>query len=102
MVEHPSYPQGRASALPAFGTRAERQDYKLVEHLRAVRLQGDDAMTALEQYDPDFSLKLAACRETLEAEALLAEWLQRRINVLERTQAELKRAWGEARTSGCS
>ena len=94
-MDKPKYPQGRASALPSYGKHSERQDYELVEHLRAVRVQGDESMTAIEQYDPDFSLKLAACREQPEAEALLEEWLQRRVAVLERTRTELKRVWQE-------
>ena len=95
MTTHSLYRHGRVSALPT-GGQGGRADYQLVEKLRAIREQGDEAMTALEQYDPEFSLKLAACREPADAEALLADWLGRRTDALKRTEAELLRLWREA------
>ena len=95
MTTHPLYEHGRTSALPG-GDRPGRPDYDLVAHLRAVRTAGDEAMTAVEEYDPDFSLKLSNCRSLEAAEALLAEWLDRREAALRHTQAELHRVWVEA------
>ena len=99
MTTRPLYPHGRASALPPSVTHPGKPDYDLVAHLRAIRADGDEAMTATEEYDPNFSLKLAACTEAAEAESLLTGWLQRRIEALTRTQAELRQAWQHAQTS---
>ncbi len=90
------YPHGRASALPG-GTHPGKLDYDLVAHLRAVREDGDEAMIAAEEYDPNFSLKLSECTDDAAAEALLGAWLERRAAVLRRTQDELRRTWREAR-----
>lgn len=85
------YKEGRASALS--GTT----NYELVERLRTLRESGDAAMWAAEEYDPNFSLKLAAALDEASADALLAEWLQRRLDVLTRTRNELRAAWHDAR-----
>jgi hypothetical protein len=74
----------------------DKADYDLVAHLRALRSDGDEAMTAAEKYDQYFSLKLAACMDAAEAEVLLIGWLQRRVDTLTRTQAELRQAWQHA------
>jgi|GEM_PF-5246098 len=87
-TEH--YQGGRASALS--GTT----NYQLVEHLRSLRESGHSAMWAVEEYDPNFSLKLAATSDEASADALLAEWLQRRVDVLTRTQNELRITWRDA------
>lgn len=99
MTTRPLYPHGRASTLGPGGTRPGKTDYDLVTHLRAIRTDGDEAMTAAEEYDPDFSLKLAACTDAAEAERLLAAWLERRVDTLTRTQAELRQAWQQAHGS---
>lgn len=53
-------------------------------------------MTALEEYDPDFSLTLSECHDKEEASRLLDSWFQRRTNVLRKTQARLEEAWQKA------
>lgn len=94
MTTHPLYPQGRASALPsASGEHPAPTDYELVKRLRYVRADGDEAMTAVEEFDPDFSLKLSACGDPAAADALLADWLRHRTEVLERTQRRLRETW---------
>lgn len=98
MTSRPLYPGGRASALTGV-SHAGRTDYDLVSHLRAIRTDGDEAMFAVERYDPDFSLKLAASSGADAAEKLLAEWLERRIAMLKRTQTELRRVWSEAKAN---
>ena len=97
MTTRPLYPHGRASTLAPAATHPGRTDYDLVAHLRAIRADGDEAMTAAEEYDPDFSLKLAACTDATEAATVLAAWLARRVDTLTRTQAELRQAWQQAR-----
>jgi hypothetical protein len=96
------YPRGRLGA-PVAGPHGERPvhlDHALVERLRAIRAEGDEAMTAAEQYDPDFSVKLSACTQEADAVKLLTDWLERRITVLKKTQAELKHVWQEATEAG--
>jgi hypothetical protein len=102
MTTRPLYLQGRASA-PSSGMgchpdgRAGRPDYDLIIRLRAIRALGDEAMTAAEEYDPNFALKLSACFIEDDADRLLDAWLSRRVAVLRRTQAELRRVWQDAR-----
>lgn len=98
MEDENLYPRGRLGA-PVAGPHGERPvhlDHVLVERLRAIRVKGDEAMTAAEQYDPDFSVKLSACTQEADAAKLLTEWLERRITVLKKTQAELKHVWHKA------
>lgn len=103
MTSNPHYPTGRASAPTAdVGIVTQdghipRPDYDLIERLRAVRANGDEAMQAAEQYDPNFSLKLSACEAPGDAEALLDAWLDHRVAALRRTQSELRRVWQEGR-----
>jgi hypothetical protein len=102
MTTRPLYPQGRASApSSAMGCypdgRAGRPDYDLIVRLRAVRALGDEAMTAAEEYDPNFALKLSACFIKDDADRLLDEWLSHRVAVLRRTQAEFRRVRENAR-----
>ena len=102
MTTRPLYPKGRASAPPfTVGAspdgHAGRPDYDLIARLRAVRASGDEAMTAAEEYDPNFALKLSACFIEDDADRLLDTWLSRRVAVLRRTQAELRRVWQDAR-----
>lgn len=99
MATRPLYPHGRASALGPAGTHPGKTDYDLVAHLRAIRADGDEAMTAAEEYDPNFSLKLAACTDAAEAESLLAAWLKRRVDTLTQTQGELRHAWQQVHAS---
>ena len=99
MTTRPLYPHRRASTLPA-GQQVGKPDYDLVAHLRTMRVNGDEAMTAVEQYDPHFSIKLSACMMADDAEALLAAWFERRVSVLLRTQEELRHAWQSARQDG--
>ncbi len=56
MIIRPLYTRGRASApmTGPDGGRPCRPDYDLIAHLRPIRAEGDEAMTAVEQYDPDF------------------------------------------------
>lgn len=84
------YKSGRASAFSG------NTNYELVEHLRTLRESGDAAMFAVEEYDPDFSLKLAEAADATSAEGLLSEWLKRRINVLEQTRQKMREAWKQA------
>lgn len=102
MTTRPLYPQGRASApSSAMGChpdgRAGRPDYDLIGRLRAIRALGDEAMTAAEEYDPNFALKLSACFNEDDADRLLDQWLSHRVAVLRRTQAEFRRVWHDAR-----
>ena len=98
MTTRPLYEHGRASSLGhAPGEHPGRTDYDLVQHLRAIRESGDEAMTAAEQYDPDVCLHLSACHAEAEVDKVLAEWLERRLAVLKRTSVEFKRVWTNAR-----
>jgi hypothetical protein len=81
------YPDGHAG----------RPDYDLIVRLRDVRTLGDEAMTAAEEYDPNFALKLSACFIKDDVDRLLDEWLSHRVAVLTRTQAEFRRVWENAR-----
>lgn len=100
MTTRPLYPSGRLSApIRKPGEHAGPPDYDLIARLRTVREQGDDAMTAVEQYDPDFSVKLSACTEITSAEQMLDEWLSRRLDVLRRTQSQLRDLWQSTRQS---
>lgn len=102
MEDENLYPRGRLGA-PVAGPHGERLanlDHALIARLRAVRVEGDEAMTAAEQYDPDFSVKLSACTREADASKLLTDWLERRITVLKKTQAELKHVWQEAIEGG--
>ena len=94
------YPAGRASALCNPLKKAPLPSPDLIDHLRAVRESGDRAMTAVEQYDPDFSLKLSACTDEAAAERLLEDWLARRFAVLKRTQSDLRKVWRTAHSTG--
>jgi len=98
MTTRPLYPHGRASA-PNWQPTSEhpgRPDYDLIAYLRAAREEGDEAMKAAEQYDPDFSVKLSTCADGADAEKLLGEWLVRRLDVLKRTQRRLREVWQSA------
>lgn len=98
MASRTLYPRGRLS-VPVSGPHGERHvhfDHSLIAHLREARTQGDNAMTAAEQYDPDFSVKLSACTEEADANRLLDEWLEHRLAVLKRTQGHLRDLWHEA------
>ena len=98
MTSRQLYPHGRLSApMRGAGEHAGRPDYDLIARLRGVREQGDEAMTAVERYDPDFSVKLSACTDTSSAERMLAEWFARRADVLTRTQSQLRELWQSAR-----
>ena len=98
MVTQPLYQRGRLSApiTGPHGERPGRADYDLIAHLRQVRTQGDDAMTAAEQHDPDFSVKLSACKDVVDANELLDAWLEHRVTVLKQVQADLRRVWEAA------
>ncbi|GJE79071.1 hypothetical protein [Methylorubrum thiocyanatum] len=72
-------------------------DYALIEALRAAREQGYDAITAIERYDPDFSVDLSRCRDEAEADWLLERWHARRSAVLDETRTTLKRIWADSR-----
>ncbi len=109
MTTRPLYPGGRASALPhAAGTaypgdgHIDHPDYDLTARLRAVRASGDEALRAIEEYDPNFGLKLSACSDKDGADRLLDDWLSSRVDVLKHTQAELRRVWEHARLLGGS
>jgi len=98
MITHELYTRGRLSA-PVSGPHGERPhqaNYKLISDLRAVRAEGDEALTAAEQYDPDFSVKLSACVDASDATALLDAWLDRRVEVLKRVQTRLRSVWEAA------
>lgn len=90
--------QGRLSAPihNPLGEKPGRPDYALIAHLRAIRQEGDEAMAAVERYDPDFSVKLYACLEEKAAENLLDDWFARRVDVLKRTQEHLREVWKAA------
>lgn len=98
MITRPLYEHGRLSAPAAgpHGERVGRADYDLVTRLREVRAEGDESMTAAEQYDPDFSVKLSACNDEADAIRLLDAWLAHRVEILERTRKQLQRVWQEA------
>jgi hypothetical protein len=106
MVSRPRYQKGRLSA-PAVGAhggeRPGRPEYDLIAQLRAARVEGDEALWAAEEYDPDFSVKLSACRKDVDASQLLDEWLEHRVGILKRTQARLRQIWETARSGdwGC-
>ena len=100
MTARPLYPRGRLSA-PVSGPHGEHPvhiDHQLICRLRDARAEGDEALTAAEHYDPDFSVKLSACTREADANELLEEWFERRIAVLKQTQAHFRRLWDEAQT----
>ena len=97
----PNYPQGRLSAPivdPALRETDHPQhtDYPLVHVLRTIREEGDSDLSAVEAYDPDFSVKLSSAATPDDATALLDHWLDRRLQVLKATQARLREAWQSA------
>lgn len=99
MVEdHPLYGRGRLSApIPNLSHRENQgtttTNYELIEELRSIRKQGEIDLLAIENYDPDFSVKLSACALESESETLLGHWLDRRLSVLKKTQQDLRTAW---------
>jgi hypothetical protein len=99
MITRPLYPLGRPSAHMGHpgGKRSSRPDYDLIAQLRRIRAEGDEAMTAAEQYDPDFAIKLSSCTDEAEANQLLHQWLIRRMDVLKLTQARLRHVWQTTR-----
>lgn len=100
MTTRPLYPRGRLSA-PVSGPHGERHvriDHQLIRNLRDARAAGDEALTAAERYDPDFSVKLSACTREADANELLDEWLEHRTAVLRQIQAHFRRLWDEAQT----
>ncbi|SDM30715.1 hypothetical protein SAMN05216360_101500 [Methylobacterium phyllostachyos] len=80
------------------GGEPEQPNYTLIEALRTVRDEGYDSITAVERYDPDFSIDLSRARTEAEADALLERWHARRAAVLDETRAKLKRTWSDGRT----
>jgi hypothetical protein len=100
MITRPLYPRGRLSA-PVSGPHGERLvhiDRDLIGRLREARAQGDEAMTAAEKFDPDFSVKLSACTREDDAQRLLDGWFVHRVNVLKQIQSHFRRLWEAART----
>ena len=73
----------------------EQPDRGLIEALRLVREQGYDELTAVERYDPDFSIDLSRCHTTAEVDDLLDRWYTRRTQHLDGIRAALKRTWSE-------
>ena len=65
--------------------------------LRAARAYGDETMTAVEQYDPDFCLRLSACTTQADADMVVQDWFERHLAGLKRTGETFKRVWGETR-----
>lgn len=97
MTCHPVYPS-RLSA-PVSGPHGERPiviDHKLISQLREARELGDNSMTAIEQWDPDFSVKLSACSKESDAQELLDKWLSLRLGVLKGVQQNLYQIWRAA------
>lgn len=91
------YKWGRLNApVSSPGSRLERVDDALIEHLRMIREQGLDAMRAADQYDPDLSVKLSNCETEEEAAKVLGEWYDYRAGFLRRTQQELRDSWAAA------
>jgi hypothetical protein len=102
MTTRPLYPRGRLS-VPVSGPHGERPvhiDQNLIGQLREARAQGDEALTAAEQFDPDFSVKLSACTREDDAQHLLDEWFEHRVTVLKQTQSHFRRLWEAARAEG--
>ena len=85
-----THPYGRASALS--GTT----DHKLVERLRDICASAESAMAATTRYDQNFELKLADCKDDAAVDTLLANWLHHRVDILQRTVRDLKRAYDHA------
>ncbi len=102
MTTRPLYQHGRAASLDGGDTHPGRPDYDLVLHLRAIRADGDEAMTAAEEYDPNFCLHLSACKDATAADAVLEQWLSRRVAALQRTKHEFKRVWADAQEAPSS
>jgi len=94
MTEHPHYAQGRARAPT--NNQLGRPDYDLIAHLRSIRKDGDEAMWAVEEYDPNVGIELSSCTDEAAAERLLDAWLARRLDALKQTQSELRRVWKAA------
>ena len=83
MTGHPHYVRGRASA--STNNQLVRPDYDLIAHLRSIRKDGDEAMWAVEEYDPNVGIELSSCTDEAAAERLLEAWLARRLDALKRT-----------------
>ena len=86
MDEHPHYAHGRASAVT--DNQSGRPDYDLIAHLRSIRREGDEAMWAVEEYDPNVGIELSSCTDEAAVERRLDAWLARRLDALKRTQSE--------------
>jgi len=93
-MTHELYATGRAEALPHTpDSNPPPPDYALVRRLRAVRDEGQEAMSALEHYDPNFSLRLSECEDEAAAIGHLKDWLERRVTVLEQCRSRLEETW---------
>jgi hypothetical protein len=93
VIDRPHYAHGRASAPTA---NPRRTDYDLIAHLRNIRREGDEAMWAIEEYDPNVGIKLSSCADDAAAERLLDAWLARRVAALKKTQSRLRKVWKAA------
>lgn len=107
MTRNAPYPSMRLSAkISAHENQpadaSTKPDYALIKTLRSVRDDGYEAITAIEHYDPDFSIDLSRCVSRKEADALLDTWLEKRMAVLKHTCSELERTWRESRASSAS
>ena len=94
MTHHRHYGHGRASAPT--DNRPGHPDNNLIAQLRNIRKQGDEAMWAAKEYDPNFGIERSSCLDDAAAERLLDTWLTSRLDALKRTQSELRRVWKAA------
>ena len=94
MTHRPHYASGRASA--PICNQSGRPDYDLIAYLRAIRKESDDAMWAVEEYDPNVGIELSSCKDEAAAERLLDAWLARRLDALKQTQSKLRQVWKAA------
>ena len=101
MTTRALYQRGRRSApiTDPNKPKSGRTKYDLIEKLRHVRNANDEAMTAIDEYNPDLCVNLSACTTEEDAEKLLNEWLARRHEILSDTQTRLRTLWRAAQAN---
>jgi len=73
------------------GSLSGTTNHSLVERLREICASSDTALLAATRYNENFEFKLAECDNQASRERLISDWLQSRIDILQRTARDLKR-----------
>ena len=96
VTNHPTFRLGAPVSGP-HGEFPVEYAHELIAELRAIRVEGNEALAAIERFDPDLSVKLSTCTDEKDAQSLLDEWLRRRVDALEGTHKRLLEVWRHGR-----